>query len=602
MTDPIAPTPNKMFRNTVFAVLGVALTVTTGILAARCARDPVTHPDQGSGETQPPAAPEPFSLWPKEKKPDAVIVLSGQVFGFLKPCGCSPIQYGGLERRQNLIASLKDKGWPVAGLDLGDLTAESETGHMVQMLPEQIALKYKYMMLGMQQLGYIAAGVGEKEFAQHLYPLLGQFTVQKPNEPPILLAANVAGKGEGDKLVPREEQFGTGDPKSRPMIEDVEVVSVGGMQIGIVGAISPSTVEAITKIDSSAITKIDSPFRFTKDTDVIKTALAKLAKHSKAPALKVLLYQGTFEEAREVAKAFPDFRIVLCKIDQSLPPMFPSYENDGKTLVIQVGHKGQNVGVVGVYNSASGIELYYQLVELGKSFDTPEAKVSQDKAVALLQRYAEEVKKDNYLAQAAAKKAPHANQIRYPDAKMTYVGAAKCMTCHPNEGKVWQGTPHSHALDALEKIATKPTLRNFDPECVVCHVVGLRLQSGFESVQKTPQLAHVGCESCHGPGSAHAADRDNKDFQLALSPWKTKLTDRLPDLETVKAIAATPALERGPLEAKLTNTQRAVVNAVSKQCQQCHDHDNDPRFNIYEYLPKILHSGFKSAGLPPNAK
>jgi hypothetical protein len=185
---------------------------------------------------------------------------------------------------------------------------------------------------------------------------------------------------------------------------------------------------------------------------------------------------------------------------------------------------------------------------------------------------------------------------------LTYIGAAQCEKCHKSEDKIWKGTPHSHALNALVNVATKPTLRNFDPECVVCHVVGLRTQSGFVSVAKTPQLANVGCESCHGPGSGHAANPGDKDLLLALSPWKTKLTDRLPKLETIKAIAAVPALDRGPLEAKLTDSQRTAVNGVSKFCQQCHDHDNDPRFNVYEYLPKILHSGFRSGGLPFNAK
>ena len=87
-----------------------------------------------------------------------------------------------------------------------------------------------------------------------------------------------------------------------------------------------------------------------------------------------------------------------------------------------------------------------------------------------------------------------------------------------------------------------------------------------------------------------------------MSPWKTKLTDRLPDLETIKGIAAKPLLDRGPLEAKLTNAQRVTVNAVSKVCQHCHDHDNDPKFNVYDYMPKMWHSGFKATGLPPGAK
>src|SRR5438874_228415 len=66
----------------------------------------------GNDTTAPPAPPasEPsiggialFSTWPKGVKPEAVLVLSGQTFGFVQPCGCSRPQMGGLERRANFI-------------------------------------------------------------------------------------------------------------------------------------------------------------------------------------------------------------------------------------------------------------------------------------------------------------------------------------------------------------------------------------------------------------------------------------------------------------------------------------------------------------------
>src|SRR5687767_4715814 len=62
-----------------------------------------------------------FKDWPANQKPDAVIVFSGQTWGLLQPCGCSRPQTGGLERRAEFIDTLKAKGWPVAGVDLGDL-------------------------------------------------------------------------------------------------------------------------------------------------------------------------------------------------------------------------------------------------------------------------------------------------------------------------------------------------------------------------------------------------------------------------------------------------------------------------------------------------
>ena len=45
-----------------------------------------------------------------------------------------------------------------------------------------------------------------------------------------------------------------------------------------------------------------------------------------------------------------------------------------------------------------------------------------------------------------------------------------------------------------------------------------------------------------------------------------------------------------------------MVNAVSAMCMKCHDTENDPKFDFYEYMPKIYHSNMKLTGLPAAAK
>src|SRR5437868_6306161 len=62
-----------------------------------------------------------FAGWPAGVKPDAVVMLTGQTFGYVQPCGCTRPQKGGIERRANFVKSLKDKGWPGAAGDLGDV-------------------------------------------------------------------------------------------------------------------------------------------------------------------------------------------------------------------------------------------------------------------------------------------------------------------------------------------------------------------------------------------------------------------------------------------------------------------------------------------------
>src|SRR5947209_7280726 len=76
-----------------------------------------------------------FRNWPK---PDLALVLSGEGHGYIQPCGCTPIQQGGLARRYNFMEGLaKKRGWPVVGLDLGDMAQESS--------PQRF-IKYRYFM------------------------------------------------------------------------------------------------------------------------------------------------------------------------------------------------------------------------------------------------------------------------------------------------------------------------------------------------------------------------------------------------------------------------------------------------------------------------
>jgi len=78
----------------------------------------------------------------------------------------------------------------------------------------------------------------------------------------------------------------------------------------------------------------------------------------------------------------------------------------------------------------------------------------------------------------------------------SYIGAAKCKSCHlKKEYKAWGETRHAKAFARLKENEAK------DPKCVKCHVTGYN-KGGYALDRKNvPDLANVQCEACHGPGS-----------------------------------------------------------------------------------------------------
>jgi hypothetical protein len=89
---------------------------------------------------------------------------------------------------------------------------------------------------------------------------------------------------------------------------------------------------------------------------------------------------------------------------------------------------------------------------------------------------------------------------------LEYTGSMSCKGCHKYEYDKWSTKSHAHAYATLEEVGSE-----LDPECVGCHVVGLKYESGFVSVQETGDLKDVGCEVCHGPGSEHIKTLGNAE-------------------------------------------------------------------------------------------
>jgi hypothetical protein len=188
----------------------------------------------------------------------------------------------------------------------------------------------------------------------------------------------------------------------------------------------------------------------------------------------------------EIIGAISQMGIVDCVV---CPPESDEAEllggGKGKPLVVTVGRLGKYVGRLGIKVDESTGELIYSYSTVAVREDIKAEPV----LVELYKTYQQIVKLENLLE----------NQLRFPlPDGLEYTGSKSCKLCHEYEYDKWSTKAHAGAYATLERVGSQ-----YDPECVICHVVGLEYDSGFVSEQETPNLKDVGCENCHGPGSEH---------------------------------------------------------------------------------------------------
>jgi hypothetical protein len=384
-------------------------------------------------------------LSPGKQQPDRVLVITGDIRGYLSPCGCTKPMMGGVKRMATVVRSLTSQPntWYV---DLGNWT--EGRGRQDQLKADALAelfaaLKPDYLNVG---------------------------PIEAQADPQTLLSLDQIADG-------------------RVASDSLQADFLQPKPIPILGLLS----------DDAPATLAKRPNRQTLES---------------RPDAQVVLFAGSRERARDLAQSVYGNGRLLIYSHRGDPPREPESIN-GWTLV-SVGDKCRYVGRIERIN---GKWTNFRLIELGPEHD------DDSYAHRLYESYLTRVDEEGLLDQVP--RTPSANQ---------YVGSNACASCHPGAFEIWKDSRHAHAYATL--VATK---NHRDPECVGCHVVGLDKVSGFLSLEKTPDLKDVGCESCHGPGSAHIAK-------------------------------PTVSMRAGP-----------------ESCQSCHVPDHSPGFRFDLYWEKIRH-------------
>ncbi len=462
-----------------------------------------------------------FENWPK---PELAIVISGELDGYLEPCGCAGLenQKGGLKRRQTFLQQLEADGWPVVSLDMGG---------QIHRLGPQSEIKYRYALKALDKLDYSAVGLGARELqldANYLTYVLSNFD---PATNPVV-SANVA-----------VIDFSIG------LTSRYRVVEAGGKKIGVTSVLGKKHLASLQNA---------TDIHWTEPATALSEVLPKL-KSEKCDFL-VLLVHADPDEATALAKQFPEFRIVATTGGADEPPLDANSVEGLRTQLIEVGHRGMYVVVLGIYDDPQQ-PFRYQKVPLDHRFE--DSKEMQAELIA----YQDELRDLGFDGLGIT-------EMAHPTDR--FVGSETCAECHSEAAEVFEETGHAHATETLVNLEPP---RHFDPECLSCHVTGWNPQeyfpyvSGFMGLSKTPHLLGNGCENCHGPGAAHVAAEQGDEEVSDAEIERRRATMRISLVENEG------------------NKEGQKLGVVVDNCLQCHDLDNSPEFDFQEYWPEVEHYG-----------
>ena len=101
------------------------------------------------------------------------------------------------------------------------------------------------------------------------------------------------------------------------------------------------------------------------------------------------------------------------------------------------------------------------------------------------------------IRQRAGSAAPYPRGLPAGDGRFYFLGSDTCRTCHRELYEAWQTSQHTLSGADLSFEEQR------DPDCQPCHLPGI---DAFEE--------SVGCEACHGPGSAYT------DLDIMIDPVK----------------------------------------------------------------------------------
>ncbi len=460
----------------------------------------------------------------------AELFFTTELGGYIEPCGCTSEPLGGLQRLATVVAASKVEHGLV---DAGNLLFPNKLDALTR---EQHLLKSHIMARAYRRMGAIALNVAPADLqagAEHLLMLQQEGAVP-------LVSANVRAKA-----------------KSGPSVARSFVRTLGGIRFGITGVATPE-----------AVARSSTQFTVIEYASALRNEVSALRKEG-AEVVVVLAHVGE-AGALELATLLSDVDVIVRAPGTPIERDPSAPKQVGSVLVVEAGSQGQYVGRLRFsfgdktpsrpfllddmgakarrrreIDKKSLAAAQVQRAALAENPAMAEALVVFDKKIVRLQ-----AKLNQPLPEPKSPTQPHIRAEVLPlsvdivgdltvqqqlagyyerlrtmnlevgDTKpceavpgqSTFVGTKACVKCHEEAFEFWQGTKHGEAWKTLEDDG-----KHFDLTCVGCHVVGFQQAGGFCLLKDVEGFQDVGCENCHGPGSAHIASEDSDDVRLNVT-------------------------------------------------------------------------------------
>lgn len=378
------------------------------------------------------------------------IIFTGEENGYLKPCGCTEGQLGGIKRRYEFVESLKKDEQVILPISLGDLAGNPN---------RQNEIKMEIMLKGMDMIAYIVHNIGEKDLVMGSEMLY--YFSQISNV--TFISSNV-------------KFIDVPDIAINPYLIKKVKTKRSEIKIGFLGILSADLIE--------------NDLYNIKILDPAESLEPLINSLRKEVDLLILLSHTEKGEALQIASNFPELDLIITGHGIDDPDVYPKIIKD--TLITSPGKFGKYSGIVKYIKEKDKWKILpdkkgnlVRIIPLGQEFNRP------SKMDIFLNEYKDIIKEEDLLGK---------HQKIMSNKGEKYTGNLMCGSCHSSIYSHWKDTKHFKAYETLKKDGDE-----IDPECVKCHVIGFDYSAGFKSIDKTPDLKGVGCEACHGFGSVHIA-------------------------------------------------------------------------------------------------